>query len=76
VLGCNKVLAPAFIFIAVYRFASIESSNIPIMNSSLSASTKVVFPEGWRTSAFAQLSAQENVLAWLEVDLNAQLHFR
>ncbi len=45
------------------------------MNSSLSASTKVVLPEGWRTSALAQLSAQENVLAWLEVDLNAQLHF-
>jgi ATP-binding cassette, subfamily B, bacterial len=45
------------------------------MNSSLSASTKVVLPEGWRTSAFAQLSAHENVLAWLEVDLNAQLHF-
>ncbi|MBU3647661.1 MAG: ABC transporter, partial [Limnohabitans sp.] len=45
------------------------------MNSSLSASTQVVLPEGWRTSAFAQLSAQENVLAWLEVDLNAQLHF-
>ncbi|MEY2678670.1 MAG: hypothetical protein RLZ00_1362, partial [Pseudomonadota bacterium] len=45
------------------------------MNSSLSASTKVVLPEGWRTSAIAQLSEQENVLAWLEVDLNAQLHF-
>jgi len=45
------------------------------MNSSLSASTKVVLPEGWQTSAIAQLSAHENVLAWLEVDLNAQLHF-
>jgi ATP-binding cassette, subfamily B, bacterial len=45
------------------------------MNSSLSASTKVVLPEGWQSSAFAQLSPQENVLAWLEVDLNAQLHF-
>ncbi|WP_353131646.1 ABC transporter ATP-binding protein [Limnohabitans sp.] len=45
------------------------------MNSSLSASAKVVLPEGWQSLAFAQLSPQENVLACLEVDLNAQLHF-
>jgi len=45
------------------------------MNSSLSALAKVVLPEGWQSSALAQLSPQENVLAWLEVDLNAQLHF-
>ena len=45
------------------------------MNSSLSAPPQVVLPEGWITSAVAQLSSQENVLAWLEVDLDAQLHF-
>ena len=45
------------------------------MNSSLSASPQVVLPEGWTTSAEAQLSVHENVLAWLEVDLDAQLHF-
>ena len=35
----------------------------------------VDLPEGWRSSVQTQLSPQENVLAWLEVDLNAQLHF-
>ncbi len=45
------------------------------MNSSSPALAKVVLPEGWQSSALAQLSPQENVLAWLEVDLNAQLHF-
>jgi ATP-binding cassette subfamily B protein len=73
--GATKSWLLLLFFTAVYRFPSIESSNIPIMNSSLSASTQVVLPEGWRTSALAQLSEQENVLAWLEVDLNAQLHF-
>ena len=35
----------------------------------------VDLPAGWRSSVQTQLSPQENVLAWLEVDLNAQLHF-
>ena len=35
----------------------------------------VDLPEGWRSSVQSQLSPHENVLAWLEVDLNAQLHF-
>jgi ATP-binding cassette subfamily B protein len=35
----------------------------------------VDLPEGWRSSVQAQLSPMENVLAWLEVDLNDQLRF-
>jgi len=45
------------------------------MNSFLSAFANVVLPEGWKTPALAQLTPQENVLAWLEVDLDSHLHF-
>ncbi len=45
------------------------------MNSFLSAFANVVLPEGWKVPALTQLTPQENVLAWLEVDLDGQLHF-
>ena len=45
------------------------------MNSSLSASASSLLPPVWVTPALAQLSSQENVLACLEVDLDAQLQF-
>ena len=45
------------------------------MNSSLSVSASSLLPSVWKASALTQLSPQENVLACLEVDLNAQLHF-
>jgi len=44
-------------------------------SSSLSAVAKSLLPPVWSASALAQLSPQENVLACLEVDLNAQLQF-
>ncbi len=45
------------------------------MNASLSAYANFMLPSEWKASASAQLSPQENVLAWLEVDLDAQLQF-
>ena len=45
------------------------------MNASLSAYANFMLPSQWKASASAQLSPQENVLAWLEVDLDAQLQF-
>jgi ATP-binding cassette subfamily B protein len=45
------------------------------MNSSLSVSASALLPSVWKAAALTQLSPQENVLACLEVDLNAQLHF-
>jgi ATP-binding cassette subfamily B protein len=48
---------------------------IRMNSSSLSAVAKSLLPPVWSASALAQLSPQENVLACLEVDLNAQLQF-
>ena len=45
------------------------------MNASLSANANFMLPSHWKASASAQLSPHENVLAWLEVDLDAQLQF-
>ncbi len=45
------------------------------MNSFLSAFAHVVLPDGWKDPVSAQLTPDENVLAWLEVDLDGQLHF-
>ena len=45
------------------------------MNASLSANANFMLPFEWKASASAQLSPQENVLAWLEVDLDVQLQF-
>jgi len=45
------------------------------MNASLSANANFMLPSEWKASALAQLSPQENVLAWLAVDLDAQLQF-
>jgi len=45
------------------------------MNASLSAYANFMLPSEWKASASAQLSPQENVLAWLEVDLDTRLQF-
>ena len=45
-----------------------NSSSLPVIDSHL-------LPPVWKASALAQLTPQENVLACLEVDLDAQLHF-
>ena len=45
------------------------------MNASLSAYANFMLPSEWKASASAQLLPQENVLAWLEVDLDTQLQF-
>ena len=45
------------------------------MNASLSANANFMLPFEWKASASAQLSPQENVLAWIEVDLDTQLQF-
>ena len=34
-----------------------------------------VVPDAWLAEVTSQLLPQENVIAWLEVDLNAELHF-
>ena len=45
-----------------------NSSSLPVIDSHL-------LPPVWKASALSQLTPQENVLACLEVDLDAQLHF-
>jgi ATP-binding cassette subfamily B protein len=45
------------------------------MNASLSANENFMMPFYWKAHALAQLAPEENVLAWLEVDLDTQLHF-
>ncbi len=45
-----------------------NSSLLPVIDSHL-------LPPVWKASALSQLTPQENVLACLEVDLDAQLHF-
>ena len=45
-----------------------NSSSLPVKDSHL-------LPPVWKASALPQLTPQENVLACLEVDLDAQLHF-
>jgi ATP-binding cassette subfamily B protein len=38
-------------------------------------SSRNSLPDSWRSEIESQLSADENVVAWLEVDLDASLHF-
>ena len=38
-------------------------------------SSRNSLPDAWRSEIESQLSADENVVAWLEVDLDASLHF-
>ena len=45
------------------------------MNASLSAYANFMLPSQWKAAVSAHLSPNENVLAWLEVDLDAQLRF-
>jgi ATP-binding cassette, subfamily B, bacterial len=41
----------------------------------ITTSQSSTLPELWRDEATARMSAGENVLAWLEVDLDSRLHF-
>ncbi|MBS0309131.1 MAG: ABC transporter ATP-binding protein [Proteobacteria bacterium] len=38
-------------------------------------SASLVLPPTWQTAVAAQLDSDENVIAWLQVDLDAKLHF-
>ena len=70
--GFNRV--PVFFFGQCDPFCC--TGCCPRMSSSYTPVPALVdLPEGWRSSVQLHLSTQENVLAWLEVDLNAQLHF-
>ncbi|MGE5027687.1 MAG: ABC transporter ATP-binding protein [Betaproteobacteria bacterium] len=42
---------------------------------SLAVPTGKPLPDAWRAAVKSQLAAEEEVLAWLEVDLDARLHF-
>ena len=75
-VGCNKFQAPASLsptFVVISN--DLVRKLIRMNSSSLSASANSLLPPVWSASALAQLSPQENVLACLEVDLNAQLQF-
>ena len=41
----------------------------------LLGATTIPLPEAWRGEVGSQLSAEEKLLAWLEIDLDTQLRF-